>query len=120
MHKEDLEFLVKSAKNNEDTLRKMSKDILSVARMLKKNAFFDPQNEDEANRFKTTLVQASFHINSFNLAVRSFNEMISYQEKNEVPAPISYFFLNEAQKMYDYQHKLDGNKEERSLKNDQN
>jgi hypothetical protein len=70
------EFLKNMAKTQEETLRKVAKDMTNIARFLKKTPY------SEEDKFKTNLVQASFYIHANVLAVEAFNKMIEDKEKN--------------------------------------
>jgi 3-methyladenine DNA glycosylase AlkD len=91
MEKEVLEMM---AKNNEESLRFISKDMANLARMLKKTSF------DNEEHFKANLVQASFYLTAYTVATKSFNRMVKEKENNpECDRVLVDYFLDEVVSM---------------------
>ncbi len=71
------EVLIKLAKSQEGSLNFISKDMATLARMLKKTS---PEDEE---KFQANLVQGSFYLTAYTMAVKAFNKMVD--EKNTDP-----------------------------------
>lgn len=110
MSENEKNFLMAMAKNNEESLRVISKDMNNLARMLKKTDY------EEEDKFKANLVQSSFYLNAYNLATRSFNKMIAEKEENpECDKDLVDYFMDLIVEMQDMklkremEDKSDGN-----------
>lgn len=90
------EFLETMAKNNEDSLRFIAKDMNNLARMLKKTPF------EMEEKFKANLVQASFYLNAYTVATKAFNKMVNEKEEDQTNTRnLVDYFMDEVVSMQD-------------------
>ena len=90
MQELDLQALTKNAQGSIDFILN---DLKSVNRRLKKT----PYNEENMDKYKSNLTEATFFLNAFALASKAFNKMV--KEKQENPTcerTLADYFLDEA------------------------
>jgi hypothetical protein len=104
MEKEVLETM---AKSQHGSLNFISKDMATLARMLKKTPF------EETEKFQANLVQGSFYLTAYTMATKSFNAMIEEKQKNpDCNKKHFEYFMDEILKMQEMEMKKDINERE--------